>query len=50
MTLRDERRLQSLDGVVVAMIDGASVFGRILDDVPMDDGPSRVRLVHVLRR
>lgn len=49
MTLGDERRLQSLDDVVVAMIDGASVFGRMLDDVSVDDGPSRVRLVHVLR-
>ncbi len=42
LTLGDERRLQSLDAVVVAMIDGASMFGRIIDDMPMDDGPSRV--------
>ena len=50
LTLGDERRLQSLDAVVVAMIDGASVLGRLIDDMPMDDGPSRVRLVQVLRR
>ena len=42
MTLGEERRLQSLDAVVVAMVDGASVFGRIIDDMPVDDGPSRV--------
>lgn len=50
VTLGDERRLRRLDAAVVGMIDGASVFGRVLDDVSMDDGPSGVRLVHVLRR
>lgn len=42
LTLGDERRLQSLDAVVVAMIDGAGVFGRIIDDMPMDDWPPSV--------
>ncbi len=42
LTLGDERRLQRLDAVMVAMIDGASVFGRIIDEMPMDDWPSRV--------
>ena len=36
--------------MVVAMIDGACVFGRIIDDMTVDDGPSRVCLVHVLSR
>jgi len=50
MTLGYERRLQSLGAVMVAMVDGASVFGRIIDDMPMDDWPTRVRLVQVLGR
>ena len=50
LALGDEGRLQRLDAVVVAMIDGARVFGRFIDDVPVEDRPARVRLVHVCSR
>ena len=36
--------------MVVAMLDSVSMFRRIIDDMPMDNGRSRVRLVQVLRR
>ena len=37
LALGDKGRIQCRNTVVVAMIDGASVFGRIIDDMPMDD-------------
>ena len=50
LTLGDERRIQHLDAMVVAMIEGACVFGGVVDDMTVDDGASRVCLVHVLSR
>ncbi len=51
LTRGNKYRIQSFDTVVVAMIDGdTSVRGRITDDMPVDERPSRVGCVQVLSR
>lgn len=43
LTLGVERRIQSLDGPVIGMIDGGvSALGGIPDDMPVDDWPFSV--------
>lgn len=42
LTLGDERLIQSRDTLVVAMIDGAPMFGRTIDGMPVNDCPSRI--------